>query len=76
MELVNSEELEIELKKRLHPQALKQAIEAAVAAAGASSVLTGEPEPVALNPANEATNAFEAIGADQSAEEEFGKGAA
>lgn len=35
MLVANSEELEIELKKRLHPQAIKQAIEDAVAAAQA-----------------------------------------
>ncbi|MBX3381270.1 MAG: diadenylate cyclase CdaA [Phycisphaeraceae bacterium] len=73
MLVANSEELEIELKKRLHPQAIKKAIDDAIAAAAAES---GSDESPALNPANEATNAFEPIGTDQAQEEEFGKGAA
>ncbi len=68
---LNSEDLEIELKKRLNPAAIKHAIEAAVAAASVESQ-----EPQSLNPANEATNAFEAIGNDQLPDEELGKGAA
>lgn len=71
--VANSEELEIELKKRLHPQAIKQAIEDAVAAAQAESAAL---ESQSSNPANEATNAFEAIPSEQSHEEELGKGAA
>lgn len=71
--VANSEELEIELKKRLHPQAIKQAIDDAVAAAQAESAAL---ESQSSNPANEATNAFEAIPSEQSHEEELGKGAA
>ena len=71
--VANSEELEIELKKRLHPQAIKQAIDDAVAAAQAEAAAAEAP---ALNPANEATNAFEAIPHDQQQDETYGKGAA
>ncbi|MBX3388277.1 MAG: diadenylate cyclase CdaA [Phycisphaeraceae bacterium] len=69
----NSEELEIELKKRLNPQAIKQAIDEAVAAAQAEAAAE---DASAANPSNEATNSFEAIGQEQQGDEEFGKGAA
>ncbi len=60
IELESADELEQELKKRLNPAALKAA-GAGMAAGAAEAASEGSGAPVELNPANEATNAFEAV---------------